>query len=220
MDQISGDISYACMCTKYTCIYLHATHIFLPKSKSKRCERNTKNSNPYGFKLQRPSIGSTKLLFIVHTVIIIIIRKTTLYTYSIYGDDIHLQINAYTSAQLRKHPYPFAKRSLRHWFVLLWLHHKSSFAGSCICSKAFWKWILKLFHSRCFKVFRYPTDITLAERLKPIFTNPKERSKHIELPAKLLDYFLRSNKSNINRLRRASPPKAFFCWKETAFLNV
>ena len=34
---------------------------------------------------------------------------------------------------------------------------------------------------------------------KPIFTNPKKRFEHIELPAKLLDYFLRSNKSNINQ---------------------
>ena len=34
---------------------------------------------------------------------------------------------------------------------------------------------------------------------KPIFTNLKKRFEHIELPAKLLDYFLRSNKSNINQ---------------------
>jgi len=34
---------------------------------------------------------------------------------------------------------------------------------------------------------------------KPIFTNLKNRFEHIELPAKLLDYFLRSNKSNINQ---------------------
>ena len=33
---------------------------------------------------------------------------------------------------------------------------------------------------------------------KSIFTNLKKRFEHIELPAKLLDYFLRSNKSNIN----------------------
>jgi len=38
---------------------------------------------------------------------------------------------------------------------------------------------------------------------KPIFTNLKERFRHIELPAKLLDYFLRSNKSNINIERQA-----------------
>ena len=36
-------------------------------------------------------------------------------------------------------------------------------------------------------------------RKKPIFTNLKKRFEHIELPAKLLDYFLRSNKSNINQ---------------------
>jgi len=36
-------------------------------------------------------------------------------------------------------------------------------------------------------------------RKKPIFTNPKKIFEHIELPAKLLDYFLRSNKSNINQ---------------------
>jgi len=34
---------------------------------------------------------------------------------------------------------------------------------------------------------------------KPIFTNLKTRFEHMELPAKLLDYFLRSNKSNINQ---------------------
>jgi hypothetical protein len=34
---------------------------------------------------------------------------------------------------------------------------------------------------------------------KPISTNQKKRFEHIELPAKLLDYFLRSNKSNINQ---------------------
>jgi len=36
-------------------------------------------------------------------------------------------------------------------------------------------------------------------REKPIFTSLKERFQHIELPAKLLDYFLQSNKSNINQ---------------------
>jgi len=35
---------------------------------------------------------------------------------------------------------------------------------------------------------------------KTIFTNLKNRFEHIELPAKLLDYFLRSNKSNINQI--------------------
>jgi len=35
-------------------------------------------------------------------------------------------------------------------------------------------------------------------RKKPTFTNLKKTFKHMELPAKLLDYFLRSNKSNIN----------------------
>ena len=39
-------------------------------------------------------------------------------------------------------------------------------------------------------------------RKKPIFTNLNKRFKHIELPAKLLDYFLRSKKSNINQLAR------------------
>jgi len=37
---------------------------------------------------------------------------------------------------------------------------------------------------------------------KPIFTNLKKRFEHIELPAKLLDYFLRGNKSNINQISR------------------
>jgi len=36
-------------------------------------------------------------------------------------------------------------------------------------------------------------------RKKPIFTNLKETFEHLELLAKLLDYFLRSNKSNINQ---------------------
>jgi len=34
---------------------------------------------------------------------------------------------------------------------------------------------------------------------KPIFTNVKTRFEHIEVPAKLLDYFSRSSKSNINQ---------------------
>jgi len=38
-------------------------------------------------------------------------------------------------------------------------------------------------------------------RKQPIFTNLKKGFKHIELPAKLLDFFLRSNKSNINPIR-------------------
>jgi len=36
-------------------------------------------------------------------------------------------------------------------------------------------------------------------RKNPIFTNLQKRFEHIELPAKLLDYFLRSNKSNIDQ---------------------
>jgi len=36
-------------------------------------------------------------------------------------------------------------------------------------------------------------------RKKPIFTNFKKRFEHIELPAKLLDYFSRINESNINQ---------------------
>jgi len=34
---------------------------------------------------------------------------------------------------------------------------------------------------------------------KPIFADLKNRFKHIEFSAKVLDYFLRSNKSNINQ---------------------
>jgi len=37
---------------------------------------------------------------------------------------------------------------------------------------------------------------------KPIFTFLKKRFEHIEFPAKLPDYFLRSNKSNINQYTR------------------
>ena len=36
-------------------------------------------------------------------------------------------------------------------------------------------------------------------RRNQIFNNLKKRFEHIEFPAKLLDYFLRSNKSNINQ---------------------
>jgi len=36
-------------------------------------------------------------------------------------------------------------------------------------------------------------------RKNPIFTNLKKRFEHMELPAKLLVYFLTSNKSNINQ---------------------
>ena len=36
-------------------------------------------------------------------------------------------------------------------------------------------------------------------RKNPIFTNLKKRFEHIELPAKLLDYLVRSNKSNIHQ---------------------
>jgi len=42
-------------------------------------------------------------------------------------------------------------------------------------------------------------------RINPIFTNLKKRFEHIELPAKLLDYFVRSNKSNINQSRKFWP---------------
>jgi len=41
-------------------------------------------------------------------------------------------------------------------------------------------------------------------RKKPISTHLKKRFEHIELPAKLLDYFLRSNKSNINQSQRSN----------------
>jgi len=44
---------------------------FLQKEKSKRCEVNTEQSNPYGFELHRAAIKSTKLRFkIIKTVII------------------------------------------------------------------------------------------------------------------------------------------------------
>jgi len=41
-------------------------------------------------------------------------------------------------------------------------------------------------------------------RKKPRFSNLKKRFEHIELAAKLLDYILRSNKSNINQRERTS----------------
>jgi len=50
-------------------------------------------------------------------------------------------------------------------------------------------------------VMSFPTVIVSQIKCpkKPIFTNLKKRFERIELPAKLLDYFLRSNKSNINQ---------------------
>jgi len=45
---------------------------------------------------------------------------------------------------------------------------------------------------------------------KPIFTNLKKEFEHIELPAKLLDYILRSNKSNINQSNADSPTRELF----------
>jgi len=54
----------------------------------------------------------------------------------------------------------------------------------------------------------------------PIFTDLKKRFEHIELPAKLLDYFLRSNKSNINQREdfswKNAPQAIFFNWKKQA----
>jgi len=37
-------------------------------------------------------------------------------------------------------------------------------------------------------------------RKNPIFTKLKKRFEHLGIPPKLLDYFLRSNKGNINQL--------------------
>jgi len=45
-------------------------------------------------------------------------------------------------------------------------------------------------------------------RKKPIFTNLKTKFEHIELPAKLLDYFLRSNKSNIKQTGDTAQPRS------------
>ena len=50
--------------------------IFLPKMKSKRCERNTESSNTQGFELHRPSSKGNKLLLVkVIKAIFIIIFK-------------------------------------------------------------------------------------------------------------------------------------------------
>jgi len=48
---------------------------FLPKKKSKRCERNTKSSNTQGFKLHRPSSKGTKLFSVKIIKAIIIITN-------------------------------------------------------------------------------------------------------------------------------------------------
>jgi len=52
---------------------------------------------------------------------------------------------------------------------------------------------------------------------KPILTNLKKRFEHIELPAKLLDYFLRSNKSNIKKITTdiycRNPSVTYGCYK-------
>ena len=65
----------------------------------------------------------------------------------------------------------------------------------------------------------------LAQKTKcqktPIFTDLKNRFEHIELPAKLLDYFLRSNKSNINqwsekvRMQLSADKTKIICFHET-----
>ena len=53
---------------------------FLPKKKSKRCERNTKSSNTQGFKLHRPSSKGTKLFSvkIIKAIIIITVLHNSL----------------------------------------------------------------------------------------------------------------------------------------------
>jgi len=81
---------YPYMCAKYTCVYicgeagcmlgggmtaLFLNKDFLPKKKSKRCERNTGNPNPTRFELHRPSIKGTELLSAVIKAIIIIEYK-------------------------------------------------------------------------------------------------------------------------------------------------
>jgi len=43
---------------------------------------------------------------------------------------------------------------------------------------------------------------------KPIFTNLKKRFEHIQLLAKLLDHFLRSNKSNIHQNQQLADARA------------
>jgi len=54
-------------------------------------------------------------------------------------------------------------------------------------------------------------------RKQPIFTNLKKEFEHIELPAKLLDYFLRSNKSNINQCVIAAHVAHF--WERERAIN-
>jgi len=53
---------------------------------------------------------------------------------------------------------------------------------------------------------------------KPIFTNLKK--EHIELPAKLLDYFLRSNKSNINQPECCSHFPQLLVWERKKKLKL
>jgi len=55
---------------------------------------------------------------------------------------------------------------------------------------------------------------------KPIFTNLKKRFEHIELPAKLLDYFLQSNKSNINQRYFTGARAASSSVVKTLFVKV
>jgi len=72
-----------CMCTKHTCAYIYAEQrdeildkllllTNFPSLKSKRCERNTENSNPRRSELHRLSIKGTELLFKVIKAIIVI----------------------------------------------------------------------------------------------------------------------------------------------------
>ena len=59
----------------WTNCFFSCNIFFLPKKKSKRCERNTKSLNKQGFKLHRPSSKGTKLFSVKIIKAIIIISQ-------------------------------------------------------------------------------------------------------------------------------------------------
>jgi len=57
-------------------------------------------------------------------------------------------------------------------------------------------------------------------RKKLISTNLKKRFEHIDLQAKLLDYFLRSNESNINQSQWLYGSEGCYIWSKSLFLSL
>jgi len=127
---------YSYMCTKYTCAHLceeagsnlgltvfFFNIFFFPGKENKRCDRHTKNSNPYGFELRRPSIKGTKLLFKVIKAIIIILRSRL--------------------------PHSSSHQASRRIYGL-WLDAMTNQDLWAMCSGPFFSWVLYQFINKCF----------------------------------------------------------------------